>query len=126
MGDFSHWMSTSDSANESMLVSDTDHYAWVADGQDASSLGSPESDGEEIKETETSHSTQTFILNGDWKPKVVFVGYDWDVDLFVEDIERAAGTTNDPGDSSSGIPGFTFVTATAGLGLAIIAASRDD
>ena len=126
MGDFSHWMSTSDSANESMLVSDTDHYAWVADGQDASSLASPESDGEESKETETSHSTQTFILNGDWKPKVVFVGYDWDVDLFVEDIKRAAGTTNDPGDSSSGIPGFTFVTATAGLGLAIIAASRDD
>jgi len=126
MGDFSHWMSTSDSANESMLVSDTDHYAWVADGQDASSLGSPESDGEETKETETSHSTQTFILNGDWKPKVVFVGYDWDVDLFVEDIKRAAGTTKDPGDGSSGIPGFTFVTATAGLGLAIIAASRDD
>ncbi len=126
MGDFSHWMSTSDSANESMLVSDTDHYAWVADGQDASSLGSPESNGEESKETETSHSTQTFILNGDWKPKVVFVGYDWDVDLFVEDIKRAAGTTKDPGDGSSGIPGFTFVTATAGLGLAIIAASRNE
>ena len=125
MGSFSHWMSTSDSANESILMEDSYHYAWVADGQDASYLASPESDGEESKETETSHSTQTFILNGDWKPKVVFVGYDWDVDLFVEDVKRAAGTTKDPGDSS-GIPGFTFVTAAAGLGLAIIAASRDD
>jgi len=129
MGSFSHWMSTSDSANESILMDDSYHYAWVADGQDASSLASPESDGEESKETETSHSTQTFILNGDWKPKVVFLGYDWNVDLFVEDVKRAAGTTSSPSDNSvlpGGLPGFTFVTASVGLGLAIIAASREE
>ena len=127
MGEYSHWMSTSDSANESILMEDANHYAWVADGQDVSSLGDPEQvDEEEETETSTSHSTQTFILNGDWEPKVVFLGYDWDVDLFVEDVKRAAGTTDDPDDHEDSIPGFTFVTVASGIGLAIIAASRDE
>ena len=127
MGEYSHWMSTSDSANESILMEDANHYAWVADGQDASSLGNPEQvEEEEVTETSTSHSTQTFILNGDWEPKVVFLGYDWDVDLFVEDVKRAAGTTDDPDDHEDSIPGFTFVTVASGIGLAIIAASRDE
>ena len=108
-------------------MEDANHYAWVADGQDASSLGDPEQvDEEENVETSTSHSTQTFILNGDWEPKVVFLGYDWDIDLFVEDVKRAAGTTHDPDDHEDSVPGFTFVTVASGIGLAIIAASRDD
>ena len=106
-------------------MEDANHYAWVADGQDTSSLNNPEQVEEEA-ETSTSHSTQTFILNGDWEPKVVFVGYDWDVDLFVEDVKRAAGTTDDPDDHEDSIPGFTFVTVASGIGLAIIAASRDE
>ena len=125
MGGHGHWMSTSDSADESKLMQDSNHYAWVADGQDASSLASPEY--EEKNETSTSHSTQTFILNGDWKPKVVFVGYDWDVDLFVEDVKKAAGTTSNPSkNESSAIPGFTISTVLLSSGLAIIANSREE
>ena len=75
--------------------------------------------------TSTSHSTQTFILDEDWNPMVVFLGYDWNVDSFVEDVERAAHSANNPGDDS-GLPGFTFATVGASLGLAIIAARREE
>ena len=75
--------------------------------------------------TSTSHSTQTFILDEDWNPIVVWVGYDWDVELFVEDVERAAHSADNPGDDS-GLPGFTFATVGASLGLAIIAARREE
>ena len=127
MGSFSHWMSVSDSADEAMLMEDANHFAWVAEGQDASDLPSPEVDPDEVKnETSTSHSTQTFILDSDWKPKVVFVGYDWNVDHFVEDVKRAADLNSHPDDHENGLPGFTFVTLTAGIGLAIIASSRDE
>jgi hypothetical protein len=89
---------------------------------------SPEMEhNEQENETTTSHSTQTFILDEDWNPMVVFLGYDWNVDDFVEDVERAAHTANNPGDDNdSGLPGFTFVTVVASLGLAIIAIGRDD
>jgi len=123
MGSFSHWMATSDTANESILMDDSDHYAWVGDGQDASLLQSPDKEPKK-NETSTSHSTQTFILDGDWKPKVVFLGYDWDVDLFVEDVERAAKSTSDP--DGNGLPGFTIATFAASIGLALIATSRDE
>ena len=56
---------------------------------------------------------------------VVFLGYDWNVDSFVEDVERAAHSANNPGDDS-GLPGFTFATVGASLGLAIIAARREE
>lgn len=127
MGSFSHWMSVSDSADEAMLMEDANHFAWVAEGQDASDLPSPEADPNEVKnDTSTSHSTQTFILDSDWKPKVVFVGYDWNVDHFVEDVKRAANLNSHPDDHDNGLPGFTFVTLSAGIGLAIIASSRDE
>ena len=127
MGSFSHWMSVSDSADDAMLMEDANHFAWVAEGQDASDLPSPEADPNEVKnDTSTSHSTQTFILDSDWKPKVVFVGYDWNVDHFVEDVKRAANLNSHPDDHDNGLPGFTFVTLSAGIGLAIIASSRDE
>ena len=127
MGSFSHWMSVSDSANDAMLMKDANHFAWVAEGQDASDLSSPEVGHDGVKnETSTSHSTQTFILDSNWKPKVVFVGYDWNVDHFVEDVKRAAGQNPHPDDNDDWLPGFTFVTLTAGIGLAIIASSRDE
>jgi hypothetical protein len=102
----------------------------VKDG-DASALMSPEmehnSEEENETTTSTSHSTQTFILDEDWNPMVLFTGYDWNVDDFVEDVERAANTADDldSGDDS-GLPGFTFVTVAASLSLAIIAIRRDD
>ena len=127
MGSFSHWMSISGSADEAMLMEDADHFAWVAEGQDASNLPSPEADPNAVEnETSTSHSTQTFILDSDWKPKVVFVGYDWNVDFFVDDVKRAAKLNSHPDDDDNGLPGFTFVTLSAAIGLAIIATTRDD
>ena len=131
MGDYSHWMSTSDSASESILMEDADHYAWIAKDGDASALMSPEmehnSEEENETTTSTSHSTQTFILDEDWNPMVLFTGYDWNVDDFVEDVERAANTADGlDSDDGSGLPGFTFVTVTASLGLAIMAKRRDD
>ncbi len=131
MEEYSHWMSTSDSSFESYLVDDYDHYAWVANGEDASSLPNPEmeeSHNDNQTTTSTSHSTQTFILDEDWKPIVVFLGYDWNVDDFVEDVERAANSASNPSsdDDDSGLPGFTFVTVATGLGLAIIANSREE
>ena len=127
MGSFSHWMSFSGSADDAMLMEDANHFAWVAEGQDASDLPSPEVDPNEVKnDTSTSHSTQTFILNSDWKPKVVFVGYDWSVDHFVEDVKRAAGQNPHPDDNDDWLPGFTLVTLSASVGLAIMALSRDE
>ena len=74
-----------------------------------------------------SHSTQTFILDSNWKPKVVFVGYMWDVDVFVEDVVRAAELHSESSDHDTDLlPGFTFAVAASGLGLAIIATTRDE
>ena len=90
------------------------------------SHGDEETEGDGIV-TLISHSTQTFILDSNWKPKVVFVGYMWNVDVFVQDVVRAAGLHTESSDHDSDIlPGFTFTAAVSGLGLAIIAASRDD
>ena len=125
MGSFSHWISVDDTADQAVLMEDSDHFAWVAEGQDASNLPSPFADpNADENETSTSHSTQTFILDSDWEPKVVFVGYDWNVDYFVEDVKRAARLNADPDDN--GLPGFTVATLSVGIGLAIIASSRDD
>jgi hypothetical protein len=128
MGEYSHWMSTSDASTETYLMDDSNHYAWVADGEDASTLMSPLVDETEENQvtTSTSHSTQTFILDDDWNPIVVFLGYDWNVDDFVDDVKRAANTANNPGDDDSGLPGFTFATVAASLGLAIIASRRQE
>ena len=92
------------------------------DGHDDHSEDDDSSNG---TTTSTSHSTQTFILDEDWNPMVVFLGYDWNVDSFVEDVERAAHSANNP-DDDSGLPGFTFATVGASLGLAIIAARREE
>ena len=128
MGEYSHWMSTSDASTDTYLMEDSNHYAWVADGEDASNLMSPLVDETEEDQvtTSTSHSTQTFILDDDWNPIVVFLGYDWNVDDFVDDVKRAANTANNPGDDDSGLPGFTFATIAASLGLAIIASRRQE
>ncbi|MDC3297893.1 SCO family protein [Candidatus Poseidoniaceae archaeon] len=128
MGEYSHWMTTSDASTDTYLMDDSNHYAWVADGEDASTLMSPLVDETEENQvtTSTSHSTQTFILDDDWNPIVVFLGYDWNVDDFVDDVKRAANTANNPGDEDSGLPGFTFATVAASLGLAIIASRRQE
>jgi len=120
-GEYSHWMPASDSGSESYLGDDYNHYAWIAEGENSSLLTNP------VLQTQTSHSTQTFILDEDWKPIVVWLGYDWNVDDFVDDVKRAAHNADSPGEKDdSGLPGFTFATVGASLGLAIIAARREE
>ena len=121
-GEYSHWMPASNSGSESYLGDDYNHYAWIAEGESSSLLTNP------VLQTQTSHSTQTFILDEDWNPIVVFLGYDWNVDYFVEDVERAANTADNPGDGDddSELPGFAFATVAASLGLAIIASRRQE
>ena len=89
--------------------------------------GDDESEDDNGTITLISHSTQTFILDSNWKPKVVFVGYMWDVDVFVEDVVRAAELHSESSDHDTDLlPGFTFAVAASGLGLAIIATTRDE
>mgnify|MGYP003325136349 CR=1 FL=1 len=102
-----------------------DHSGHDDHSDDDAEQETEEDDSSNGTTTSTSHSTQTFILDEDWNPMVVFLGYDWNVDSFVEDVERAAHSANNPGDDS-GLPGFTFATVGASLGLAIIAARREE
>ena len=75
----------------------------------------------ERHDTTVSHSSQTFILDGDWTPIVAYMGSNWDVSNFVEDINRAAPVVV---DDSEDVPGFTVQIVVMSLGLAIIAARR--
>ena len=102
-----------------------DHSGHDEHSDDDAEQETEEDDSSNGTTTSTSHSTQTFILDEDWNPMVVFLGYDWNVDSFVEDVERAAHSANNP-DDDSGLPGFTFATVGASLGLAIIAARREE
>tara|TARA_B110001452_G_scaffold264220_1_gene266885 strand:+ start:7883 stop:9379 length:1497 start_codon:yes stop_codon:yes gene_type:complete len=146
-----YWNMANDSWEESSLgmdsLYDQTHIAWAPNStmdsmiphptsEDEGSDHESHSDMEESEEghssnqttTSTSHSTQTFILDEDWNPMVVFLGYDWNVDDFVEDVERAANTADGHGidDDDSILPGFTIATLSASLSLAIIAARRQD
>jgi hypothetical protein len=102
---------------------DKEYIAWAPNSTADELIPTPEA---EIVETSTSHSTQTFILDADWKPKLVYLGYDWDVDEFVEDVKGVADLKSSAHDHDHGLPGFAFATVAAGIGLAIIASSRDD
>lgn len=127
MGGYSHWMQASASATEMMLDDENRHFAWVADGQSSSSLADPTlEENETVIQTSTSHSAQTFILNGDWKPKIVFTGYDWNVDYFVEDVVKVANSHSSPSKRENTVPGFTAGVAIVGLGLAIIASRQEE
>ena len=120
-----YWNETSNAWSESIVgmdsLIDKEHIAWAPNSTLDEFIPTP---GD--VETSTSHSTQTFILDADWKPKAVFVGYDWDVDKFVDDVKRAANLASDPDDHDHGLPGFVFATVAASLGLAIIASSREE
>ena len=122
-----YWNETSESWDESMLgmdsLIDKEYIAWAPNSTSDDLIPTPEA---EVVETSTSHSTQTFILDADWEPKLVYLGYDWDVDEFVEDVEGVADLKSSAHDHDHGLPGFTFATIAAGIGLAIIASSRDD
>ena len=101
-----------------MIMQDTDHIAWAASNANLSMIPVPIS---EVHDTTVSHSSQTFILDEDWKPIVAYMGSNWDVSNFVEDMNRAAPVVV---DDSEDVPGFTVQIVVMSLGLAIIAARR--
>lgn len=98
-------------------LTDEMHIAWAPNSTADSDIPSPENMVTKINAI--SHSTQTFILDADWKPEVVFTGIDWDVGEFSEDLEKVASKEDGTSHHGTGIPGFSFVTATAAIGLAI-------
>lgn len=122
-----HWEDTdNDMTNISSM-----HIAWAPNSTMNHMIPTPEnmqsdddhSHNHDHSEYNTLHTTLTFILDRDFAPKISFSGYDWDIDLFVEDVERTA--SNADGHNHS-IPGFTFAIISASIGLAIIATSRED
>lgn len=73
------------------------------------------------EEYSVGHSTTTFILDGERKPRVAWTGDNWNPSDFIADIETLAEVEGLIGESSEGIPGLTFVVAFTSLGAAAIA-----
>ncbi len=72
------------------------------------------------------HSTTTFILDQERKPRVAWTGDQWDPQEFISDIEMLADdigivekdSSDESGDSA--LPGPTVVLALSALGMAAI------
>lgn len=78
------------SPREVVLMRDTNHIAWVAEGSHISQLPSAEDNmTEEVvpEDYYVSHMGLTFILDKHQKKQVIWWGTDWDVNQFVEDLE---------------------------------------
>ncbi len=123
----STWQESSVGVDSVIIMQDTNHIAWAASNANQSMIPMPMSanmDMNNSSETSISHSTQTFILDEDWKPLIVYTGSTWDVENFVEDIDRAVNNANHPDHSDSHMPGFTIHIVAISLGIAIIAARR--
>jgi protein SCO1/2 len=73
------------------------------------------------EEYSVGHSTTTFILDGERKPRVAWTGDNWDPSEFISDIETLAALEGLIDDSSEGIPGLTFAIAFISMGAAAIA-----
>ena len=128
------WNDTSGMWEEAQVgmddLTDTMHIAWAPNSTSDMSIPSPanmegmDHDDDE-SEYATLHTTLTFILDSNGKPRISWSGYQWDISDFVEDIKKIIDGVSNP-DSSDSIPGFTFSIATAALGFAFIASSRDE
>ena len=126
------WQASNVGVDEVMIMKDTDHIAWAASNANQSLIPVPESVNSDMEmnhsnHTTVLHTTQTFILDDNWKPLVVYMGDNWDIDNFVEDVDRASKYgTPAPGDEEHEVPGFTLHIMIVSIGLAIIAARRLD
>ena len=69
---------------------------------------------------EVGHSTITYILDNELKPRIVWTGDDWHVEDFISDIEELYHSENDLPESP-GLPGFGITMAVSALGLTAIA-----
>ena len=73
------------------------------------------------EEYSVGHSTTTFILDSERKPRVAWTGDNWKPSEFIEDIETLAELEGLIESSSEETPGLTFVVALMSLGAAAIA-----
>ena len=75
----------------------------------------------EVEEEYTvGHSTTTFILDSERKPRVAWTGDNWNPSDFIQDIETLAEVEGLI-DTSEETPGLTFAVALMSLGAAAIA-----
>jgi len=99
----SHDHGSHDSNNESANGTDDDH----DNHDDHSGHGNHSSDSgqEETAEVDTEysvgHSTVTFILDQDGNKRVAWSGYDWDAEMFLEDLVTMAYGSNQDSDDHS-------------------------
>jgi hypothetical protein len=135
-----YWNSTSESWQESNVgmdsLIDKMHIAWAPNSTIDYMIPAPvnmmadsnhSEHEDEAAEYATLHTTLTFILDDNWKPKVTWSGYSWDVDDFVDDVLIVIEGSDDfDDDHDDSIPGFTFVLASLAIGLAVIATSRNE
>ena len=78
--------------------------------------------GVEVEEEySVGHSTTTFILDSERKPRVAWTGDNWKPSDFIKDIETLAELEGLIDDSSEGMPGLTFAMAFTALSAAAIA-----
>lgn len=123
----SQWMQASKNATESLLMQDSNHFAWVAPGANASLLMDPtiESDHSDheghgdhsdsgdvivVEEPYTvGHGTVVFILDEEGRKRVAWTGdlsnrdessNKLEVDLFLEDLVTLANAGSHSGDHS--------------------------
>lgn len=91
-----------------------DGYQW-AENDSLSCVGeTPEG------QYDVAHSTITYILDNERKPRIAWTGDDWHVADFIADIEELYASENDLPEEP-GLPGFSAIMAFSALGLTAIA-----
>jgi hypothetical protein len=91
-----------------------DGFEW-ADGDKLSCEGATPAD-----QFEVGHSTITYILDNERKPRIAWIGDDWHVEDFISDVEELYSAENDLPEKP-GMPGFSVAMAISALGLTAIA-----
>ena len=91
-----------------------DGFEW-AEGDKLSCVGATPAD-----QFEVGHSTITYILDNERKPRIAWIGDDWHVEDFISDVEELYNSENDLPEEP-GLPGFSIAMAVSALGLTAIA-----
>jgi len=91
-----------------------DGFQWAEDDK-LSCIGATPAD-----QFEVGHSTITYILDNELKPRIAWTGDDWHVEDFISDIEELYHAENDLPESP-GLSGFGITMAISALGLTAIA-----
>jgi len=91
-----------------------DGYQWQ-EGDKLSCVGTTPAD-----QFEVGHSTITYILDKERKPRIAWTGDEWHVADFISDVEELYSSENDL-PAAPRLPGFSIAMAISALGLTAIA-----